>query len=979
MDGLGREKRKRKIALIVVVLVLAALALPSLFVPRPVPPIQLQAQVLASDIYSLADRVRRVPVEIALPHLARAGLRRFVDDLPMEEGVRERVLARIDSPDFVDELVPFLLSLKAMYLPGEGAKAESFDVHLRRLYGPADAIPGMEHSMFQWASPVAESEEASSGGVGMDGALVGQLLSFYDAIFLLGRPDSSALTERLSCDRADDPESLQETELRARPVLESLLGRLRDRMEPDSEMRDAVIRVLEDPERLETIGISVVQFIDQMTCKHYRIFATRVHREQRLKDFLLGELEKPMGGRLWRYLDQALNERRYGALVVVDGLQGHLVEALALGEPASRFLGEIARVQALGAEGVAPDVVGKDAPAQQTSFLEAIAADGYRDRGYLPFFRALYDDVETDGLSSAAIAESGISTTPTISVRNLPVVFTGAPVAGPESIGIPNFHFVDRSFTREGVQQGRAYYFFGNDALELSPLTAQSGMKSLFERLSDRSSYACAAQYDEFAHAGIDPFFNLALGEAFRDFGEMLCFGELERRSASTRALRGLHESLLVLRPTLGAAQRWWDWYGNWTRRAERRRAEQLVKEISQLETESLPELLIWYDPWPDHFAHFNGPFADEIIAPSGELARLDYWLSKLVALYGDAGVRERTLFGMAGDHGLAPVFRLVSPEALVLDALQAEGVPIRVVKISSDEGEGPKLTNALRPPSMRGYDVVVASTAGGNLMLDLFIDQAERWDQQPLEDDVRRWRPMAWLEDDRQSGLDMIGEIVDRLGSSLDYLAVRTEPCGPESAGVRIIGPRGSALILRRGDRILYRRAPTPGTAGPLEIATENPYRAFSDADRSLQRVAIERCIEGPDAEDPTSWCTETEWRQLLRRTPRPDSVVQLAHLYDLDRAGTVNLFPAAGVAFNSIVPGRHAGESFHEKDGFAGLWGQPITRDASDGRIESALGGSVPMAIYEHLTNEPITKGTPGWGSPSLWHEMYPREREP
>jgi hypothetical protein len=163
------------------------------------------------------------------------------------------------------------------------------------------------------------------------------------------------------------------------------------------------------------------------------------------------------------------------------------------------------------------------------------------------------------------------------------------------------------------------------------------------------------------------------------------------------------------------------------------------------------------------------------------------------------------------------------------------------------------------------------------------------------------------------------------------------------------------------------------------LEIATENPYRTFSDSDRSLQRLAIARCIEEPDAEDPASWCTETEWRQLLRRTPRPDSVVQLAHLYDLDRAGTVNLFPAAGVAFNSIVPGRHAGESFHEKDGFAGLWGQPITRDASDGRIESALGGSVPMAIYEHLTNEPITKGTPGWGSPSLWHEMYPREREP
>ena len=81
---------------------------------------------------------------------------------------------------------------------------------------------------------------------------------------------------------------------------------------------------------------------------------------------------------------------------------------------------------------------------------------------------------------------------------------------------------------------------------------------------------------------------------------------------------------------------------------------------------------------------------------------------------------------------------------------------------------------------------------------------------------------------------------------------------------------------------------------------------------------------------DDPASWCDENTWRRLTRYTARPDSVVQLAHLYDSDRAGTINLFPSTGIGYNSKVPGRHAGESFHEKDAFVGFFGEP--RDVAD-----------------------------------------------
>ena len=75
---------------------------------------------------------------------------------------------------------------------------------------------------------------------------------------------------------------------------------------------------------------------------------------------------------------------------------------------------------------------------------------------------------------------------------------------------------------------------------------------------------------------------------------------------------------------------------------------------------------------------------------------------------------------------------------------------------------------------------------------------------------------------------------------------------------------------------------------------------------------AAFTRCLEA-DPETPSAWCREDAWRELTSYTPRPDSVVQLAHLYDSARAGTINLFPRAGVGYNSVVPGRHAGETFH------------------------------------------------------------------
>lgn len=84
---------------------------------------------------------------------------------------------------------------------------------------------------------------------------------------------------------------------------------------------------------------------------------------------------------------------------------------------------------------------------QQVRFLSTLAEQNYQDPYYLPFFKQLYQHYRQ------TIVQVGISSTPTISVRNLPIIKTGAKVSGLGGTGIPNFHFVDR-------QADRAYYFW---------------------------------------------------------------------------------------------------------------------------------------------------------------------------------------------------------------------------------------------------------------------------------------------------------------------------------------------------------------------------------------------------------------------------------------------------------------------------------------------------------------------------------------
>jgi hypothetical protein len=94
----------------------------------------------------------------------------------------------------------------------------------------------------------------------------------------------------------------------------------------------------------------------------------------------------------------------------------------------------------------------------------------------------------------------------------------------------------------------------------------------------------------------------------------------------------------------------------------------------------------------------------------------------------------------------------------------------------------------------------------------------------------------------------------------------------------------------------------------------------------------------------------SDRQWQDVLSYTSRPDAIHQYSHLYDCDRAGTVNVFPLPHVGFNSSVPGRHAGESFGEKNGTQLYFGAELKR----ARIQTGRNGSLPVTIYHWLAGD-------------------------
>ena len=922
------------------------------------------ALIIKEEIASTIHLTNKAVLNTTVFTIGGLTLDAYILTLPVEPLVKKRVVERISNPFYAIKLGHFLYMFKDRYGDVEGIT--NFKSYIKKVY-KKDEVTSMEHTLFKWDETKEDAkkqgiEKEMDNGLELNRKLIATFVTIYDAIY--GK-ESIILKDKIPDHYRYIQNNKNDMEIinTIQPLIIQLLENLVESLEP-GDIKDAVQIIIKDNlaarknvknNKAQAITITLVDFVRQSVLKNYRQFVLEQERVRAFEKWMKEKFKKNATG-LIKFLE-GQNNKRYGVQITVDGLQGSCMKSLAK-VGMNNFIRHVHNNHQTR-ESFRPENEITDIPDHELKldYLNALAAgDIGADRRYLPFFKGLYRDFEK------SIATTGISSTPTISVRNLPLIWTGAPVSGKGGTGIPNFHFVDRD-------KDRAYYFFGNDALQLDCLFEENGAQTMFDRLVHLKTLNCNAMYDWNAHVSYDGLINLGLGEKMRDFGEERCLKELIKRAGIERELREDRIHLIKEIKKYQNTSRF-NFYGRYTRGLY---IKQLIEKISVKGEKGMPDYVLAYIPWPDHFAHFTGPFSDEIISPTGELNRLDYWLERITKVYKDAGVYDQTLWGMAGDHGLAPVFYYLNPEVEVLKKLQSDiGKEIIVKKISSDEGEGPKLTHNLNFPSNKGVDVIVASTAGGNFMMDFFKDQKAAWKTQPVYKDLIKWQGLDFMETDLS--IDMVHEISTRLMETLDYLVVRESECTIEKSHVRLVAHRDKIrrdeIIKREGDRIFYRDAKTDKPGILLDMDSINPYADTLTALQKDQKDELYgKCVIDAQEDDITTWCAKSEWRTLTGFTPRPDSVVQLAHLYDEDRAGTVNLFPREGIGYNTRVPGRHAGEHFHEKDAFIAFWGTPV---APRTQLESTANGSLAPTIYEYITGEKVVPGENGWGFPSVLEHL-------
>lgn len=925
------------------------------------------AQVFKNHVVSSITYSTRFSRDAALFTIAGVTLDTYILTLPLDVKTKARVMAQLSDPTYSIPLGYFLYSYYDRYA---GLSSDDvFKAYLKTRYDES-TLANFEHSLFQLSdsseletdqSLHAESDSRHHQGLKVDDQFIASMVVIYDALVQIGQwqkldtlPDSyTYLTNS-----RNDLKIINTIQ----PIIIDLLAQAELGM-GEGDMKAAVKAVLQDalPEnagkvnnKAQALTVTLIDFVRLNVLKAYRQFIYQQEREEALNNWMQQAFDDDPT-QLTDFLESQ-QKRRFAVQVTVDGLQQGLVEGLV--DPSSPFISEAykAHQQRTDVKPVKEPTIEPEHQ-QQVKFMQRLAEQSYQDPNYLPFFKRLYTDYRD------SIVQVGVSSTPTISVRNLPIIKTGAKVSGDKGTGIPNFHFVDR-------EQDRAYYFFGNDALQLDRLMADNQVKTMFDRLDYLKTLNCNAQYDWNAHTTYDGLVNLGLGESQRDYGEKRCVRELQERSkVEIQLRRGRTELLEDIQAYESIST--FDFY---TKLTMKWKVEQSIKRLAQQDGKGMPDFTLIYNPWPDHFAHFTGPFSDEVIMPTGELNRLDYWLSEIEKTYQEAGIYDQTLWGMAGDHGLTPVFYALNPEKVVFDELAQDlGYDLNIMKISSDEGEGPKFTNALNYPSSKQHDVIVASTAGGNFMLDFFNSQ-EGWKVQPTYQELTQWQA---ANTPNGESIDIVNEVAQRLSETLDYMVIREQPCDLNRCKVRLVatrnGKRVDEFITRIGDKRYYHAQENEPAQVPrlLGIQQLNPYIP-APSKEAFHHYAqlVDQCLYRAKESDVTTWCNQQQWRELTRFSIKPDSVNQLAAIYEESRAGTINLFPKSGIGFNTKVPGRHAGEDYLEKDAFLGFWGKPIGKKATPLSIEE--NGSLAPTLYEYLTGEPIVVGEDGWGFPSLLNKL-------
>jgi len=923
---------------------------------------------ILESMFKAPARLIGQPTEYLRRHLKQEAVELFLRSCDLPNDVEGRLLAMVRGERFKEVTVPFVFFLYELY--GAPQKADAIAVEDLAYAEPAEPKRG------------EEARAGLSGLVRRSPLLrrhVSRSLRLFDALFLQVKPGPAE--KDLPVLERYDEKSYADIRALVREAARDFLTDSDDALSQgtqENEYQAMLKEILQDDRRLGEFIEFLADYIRQQSESWLESF---VHRRQRKEARLTWVEERIHGNRYFEISDYALGraERRLVVHVVVDGLQGKLLEGLvqlSSGDregSGARYVAELVRLHEndrmnpLHYASKLPPSLGQD--------VLALVGRAPERPDYLENFKKY---CFSPGASAVTVDVATVDT-PSISVRNLPIVMSGHPAAGPFGTGIPNFSYLDRP-------SRRGWYFWGSDLLHMQRIFGNReeeissgqkrrqgpGAKTLFERLWQYNTVSSMATIDGGALEKIASEVGLTMGEIQRNYAEKLMILRLRQRAQMEEELnrrrRWLREHRRLSRSFLGSLL---------FQSEELRTFHDYARFLAEHEDDGLPDYLLWYNPWPDHFAHAKGPYSDAIIGFQGEYDRLDFYLGKLVQVYestrtadGGSSFAERTLFGVVSDHGLIYTPQLVSTDKLLFEAMRAEGVRITYQKLTHDEGGLPDIhgRNAIKPTYP--FDAVVGSTAGGSYVIDLFLirglqgDDAA-WQQHPDYHQLRRHRLLSGQT------IDWIEQLQRHLAKTMDLALVREY--GPESGQqwpsqtesvVRIVTPdRGEARIHRvrksagSAAPAVWYRYEVLGEQDPLDLAGSVREYLTPPEGPSVKeaQAAIRGCMESPTG------CADHTWRELLSYTERPDVVYQFSGLYDSERAGTINIFPVLHVGMNSGVAGRHAGEAFGEKNGTQLYFGAGLKRRS----IQTARNGSLPVTLYHWLVGDEYFHAPQGDGS--------------
>jgi hypothetical protein len=302
-----------------------------------------------------------------------------------------------------------------------------------------------------------------------------------------------------------------------------------------------------------------------------------------------------------------------------------------------------------------------------------------------------------------------------------------------------------------------------------------------------------------------------------------------------------------------------------------------------------IPSAVLYYEWATDHFGHENGPWSDDVY---DSLVEADTQFGRLVRVYQEAGIYEQTYFFLLSDHGQIPT----RPEYVPIDRMFAEqGFKTRFISHELIAKTG--LSGLLRfrqlflgSGTLEGYNCALG-TAGGGSVAAFFSKNggtdAESWKEQVYLEDLFSY-PVG--ENKRVNVARFINSIE---GMNLFFVRESDFLEGQPHA-TRIVSPNGSSRVSARfdGEKLVAVKYEVVEGNDPLDYMR----------DSALAKFAAE------------GYHTELEWLRATAETKYPDAPVQIAHIMETPRAGTVIMVPHDHRSFNARTWSKHGGMSSGE-----------------------------------------------------------------